>query len=46
MKALEADLAAAKEAGVAPGSAEASVLAERRRALLSRYFDCTHSIQV
>ncbi|NDU75765.1 MerR family transcriptional regulator [Actinomadura sp. DSM 109109] len=44
--ALEADLAAAKNAGVAPGSAEANALAERHRALLSRYFDCTHAMQV
>ena len=42
---LNADLAAAKRAGVAPGSAEANALAERHRALLSGYFDCTHSMQ-
>ncbi len=44
--ALEADLAAAKGAGVAPGSAAAGALAERHRALLSRHFDCTHSMHV
>lgn len=44
--ALNADLAAAKRTGVAPGSAEANTLAERHRALLSRYYDCTHSMQV
>lgn len=44
--ALDADLAAAKRAGVVPGSAEANALAERHRALLSRHFDCTHSMQV
>ncbi|MEU6036274.1 MerR family transcriptional regulator [Actinomadura sp. NPDC047616] len=44
--ALHADLAAARRAGVTPGSDEANALAERHRALLSRYFDCTHSMQV
>lgn len=42
---LNADLATAKRAGVAPGSGEANVLAERHRALMSRYVDCTHSMQ-
>jgi len=42
--ALNADLAAAKRAGVTPGSADANALAERHRASLSRYFDCTHSM--
>ena len=42
---LEADLATAKRAKVAPGSVEANRLAERHRALLSTYFDCTHSMQ-
>ncbi|WP_432924943.1 MerR family transcriptional regulator [Microbispora sp. CA-135349] len=42
--ALNADSAAAQRAGVMPGSAEANVLAERHRALMSRYFDCTHSM--
>ncbi|MFC0602169.1 MerR family transcriptional regulator [Streptomyces palmae] len=41
-----ADLAAARRAGVAPGSAEADALAERHRELLSTYFDCTHSMHV
>jgi hypothetical protein len=35
----------ARRAGAAPGSAEANTLAERHRALLSGYFDCTHSMQ-
>ncbi|MEU7637968.1 MULTISPECIES: MerR family transcriptional regulator [unclassified Streptomyces] len=42
--ALNADLGAARRADVAPGSDEANALAERHRALLSRYFDCTHSM--
>lgn len=42
--ALNADFAAAKRAGVTPGSADANALAERHRALMSRYFDCTHSM--
>ncbi|WP_051797617.1 MerR family transcriptional regulator [Streptomyces sp. NRRL S-337] len=45
-EALNADLAAACRAGVAPGSAEANVLAERHRALISTYFDCPHPRQV
>ncbi len=44
--ALDADLAAAKRAGVPPGSEEANALAERHRALLSTYFDCTYGMQV
>jgi DNA-binding transcriptional MerR regulator len=43
---FHADLAAAKHAGVTPGSAEANALAERHRALMSTYFDCTHAMQV
>ncbi|GAA4894712.1 MerR family transcriptional regulator [Stackebrandtia albiflava] len=43
---LHADLAAARRRGVAPGSPEADALAERHRALMSTYFDCTHSMQV
>lgn len=43
---FEADLAAAKRSGIAPGSAEANALAERHRALMSTYFDCTRSMQV
>ncbi|MFC9999242.1 MerR family transcriptional regulator [Nocardia sp. NPDC127526] len=42
---LNADLATAKRDGVSPGSAEANALAERHRALMSRYFDCTRSMQ-
>ncbi|AXB42932.1 MerR family transcriptional regulator [Amycolatopsis albispora] len=44
--ALHADLAAAKQAGVVPGSEEANALAERHRAQQSEYFDCTHSMHV
>jgi DNA-binding transcriptional MerR regulator len=44
--AVNADLAAAKRSGVAPGSAKANALAERHRALMSTYFDCTHAMQV
>ena len=44
--ALNADLAAAHRAGVAPGSPTADALAERHRALLRTYFDCTHSMHV
>ncbi|GAB4583746.1 MerR family transcriptional regulator [Nocardia sp. IFM 10818] len=43
--AFHADLATAKRDGVSPGSAEADTLAERHRALMSRYFDCTLSMQ-
>lgn len=43
---LHADLATAKRAGIAPGSAAANALAERHRASISRYFDFTHSMQV
>ncbi|MFI0353103.1 MerR family transcriptional regulator [Actinomadura sp. 9N407] len=42
--ALHADLATAMRAGVVPGSVEANALAERHRASISRYFDCTHSM--
>ncbi|MFJ7199843.1 MULTISPECIES: MerR family transcriptional regulator [unclassified Streptomyces] len=45
-EALNADLAAAKRAGVAPGSDAANALAERHRAMISAYFDCTHARQV
>ncbi|MCX4744074.1 MerR family transcriptional regulator [Kitasatospora sp. NBC_01287] len=44
--ALNADLAAACRAGLAPGSAAANALAERHRASVSRYFDCTHAMHV
>ncbi|PZG21046.1 MerR family transcriptional regulator [Nonomuraea aridisoli] len=43
---LENDLAAAKRAGVRPGSAEANALAERHRASIGVYFDCTLSMHV
>ncbi|MEU9118333.1 MerR family transcriptional regulator [Streptomyces sp. NPDC048506] len=42
--ALNADLAAAQRTGLAPGSGAVNALAERHRALLSTYFDCTHSM--
>lgn len=41
---LNADLAAARRARVTPGSEAANTLAERHRALLSTYFDCTHAM--
>ncbi|MFC0628636.1 MerR family transcriptional regulator [Kribbella deserti] len=44
--ALHEALATAKRAGVTPGSPEANALAERHRASISAYFDCTHSMQV
>jgi DNA-binding transcriptional MerR regulator len=44
--ALHADLAAAVRGGVRPGSEEANSLAERHRASVSAYFDCTHSMHV
>ncbi|MEU4835755.1 MerR family transcriptional regulator [Streptosporangium sp. NPDC023615] len=44
-EALNADLAAARRAGVAPGSDEANALAERHRASIAGYFDCTHAMQ-
>ncbi|WP_328808621.1 MerR family transcriptional regulator [Nonomuraea montanisoli] len=43
---LEHDLAAAKRAGVRPGSTEANALAERHRTSIDAYFDCTLSMQV
>jgi DNA-binding transcriptional MerR regulator len=43
---LNADLAAARRAGVVPGSDEANALAERHRASISTYFDCTRSMHV
>lgn len=43
-EALNADLAAARGAGVVPGSQDANALAERHRALLSTYFDCTYAM--
>ncbi len=44
--ALHADLADALRAGVAPGSARADSLAERHRASIAVYFDCTHPMHV
>ncbi|MFI1469191.1 MerR family transcriptional regulator [Streptomyces wuyuanensis] len=44
--ALDADLARAKLSGAVPDSGEARELAERHRALLSTYFDCTHAMHV
>lgn len=44
--ALHADLAAGKRAGLVPGSPGANALAERHRALMSAYFDCTHEMHV
>ncbi len=44
--ALTDDLAAACRRGVRPGSAEADALAERHRASIGVYFDCTHAMQV
>ncbi|MFI1222050.1 MULTISPECIES: MerR family transcriptional regulator [unclassified Streptomyces] len=45
-EALDADLAAAHRTGVAPGSDVADALAERHRAQISTYFDCTYALQV
>ncbi|MFF1648569.1 MerR family transcriptional regulator [Streptomyces sp. NPDC058240] len=45
-EALNADLAAAKRADVAPGSAAANALAERHRAMISAHFDCTTAMHV
>ncbi len=46
VEALHTDLAAALRVGVRPGSEEANALAERHRASIGIYFDCTHSMQV
>ncbi|WP_433679120.1 MerR family transcriptional regulator [Nocardia sp. CA-119907] len=46
VEALNADLAAAHRAGVRPGSDRANALAERHRASIDAYFDCTHSMHV
>ncbi|WP_245633712.1 MerR family transcriptional regulator [Amycolatopsis jejuensis] len=43
---LNADLAAGCRSAVEPGSVEGNILAERHRAALSRYFACTHAMQV
>lgn len=45
-EALTAGLAAAYRSGVAPGSDRANALAERHRAQISTYFDCTYAMQV
>ena len=45
-EALNSDLAAAKRAGIEPGSDAANRLVERHRSSVSRYFDFTHSMQV
>lgn len=42
--ALNADLAAAKAAGVRPGDETANELADRHRAMVSTYFDCTYEM--
>ncbi|MFW0797100.1 MerR family transcriptional regulator [Gordonia sp. CPCC 205515] len=44
--ALEAKLADALTAGVAPGSPEANALAEEHRASINRFYDCSHEMQV
>jgi len=43
---LTQDLAAARRAGVAPGSAEADALAERHREAMGLYFHCTPAMHV
>lgn len=45
-EALEADLADAKRSGVEPGAPEANALAERHRASIARYYDCSHERHV
>ncbi|MBM7051838.1 MerR family transcriptional regulator [Rothia sp. ZJ1223] len=45
-EALEADAASAKRAGVLAGSEEANALAERHRASINRYYNCSHAQQV
>lgn len=44
--ALDADMAAAVRDGVAPGSDTANALAERHRASIDRFYDCSYSMQV
>lgn len=44
--ALDEELAAACLRGVRPGSAEGNDLAERHRAGMGEYFDCSHQMQV
>lgn len=43
---LNADLAAAKRSGVDPASPESAELAERHRASIEQFYDCTYSMQV
>lgn len=45
-EALYVELADAKRSGVRPGSKTADRLAEQHRAMISRLFACTHSMQV
>lgn len=46
LEVLHADLAKALRDGVLPGSGRANALAERHRASMGAYFDCTHSMHV
>jgi DNA-binding transcriptional MerR regulator len=46
VEALNAGLAAAHRGGVVPGTEQANSLAERHRASIGTYFDCTHSMHV
>lgn len=43
---LNQDLGAAFRDGIEPGSPEANALAERHRAGIAEFYDCTHSMQV
>lgn len=43
---LHADLATACRSGLRPGTSAANALAERHRASLTPYFDCTHAMHV
>jgi len=45
-RAVEAAMVTAVRSGVVPGTAPADEIAERHRASLARYFDCTVSMQV
>ncbi|MFT3898806.1 MAG: MerR family transcriptional regulator [Gordonia sp. (in: high G+C Gram-positive bacteria)] len=44
--ALNAALVAALTAGTEPGTDEANALAERHRAAINRFYDCSHTMQV
>lgn len=46
LEVLHTDLARALREGVLPGSGRANALAERHRASMGAYFDCTHSMHV